>query len=359
MQKKYYLTLLAFAFLLIALMTTPTPVKAADVSFYVKDPSDGDNIYAGVAPPPPFPPPPPNLVVYVYVDSPASWLQTADGIISVMVSVRVNPTVLTCVGIGPAGDIDGDGYTDDLLDMYAMYLTYYVGGDYGTIQGPPAKDTSTGTMAGYASAMTGVDWDPALGGAGGNPFFGGSTAALCKLEFVTKTATVESLIDLMGPGIDAEQYVDEIKVSCKYTQADGDVITVEPDDGYYVAPVDTMYLDTTSASFDPASPLYTDWHELAPIHCQDWTLESWDDQGTGVLDESDQIDLVQTDPPTGTIIWGHVDWLNPTPIAGDGKADLIITVKPEVPEFPLGLELIMAFALMTPLVYLWRRKGWK
>jgi hypothetical protein len=215
-------------------------------------------------------------------------------------------------------------------------------------------------MYGYASSMTGADWDPSLGGAGGNPFWGGNTAALCKLEFITVSETLESLIDLMGPGNATEQVVDGLDVSCKYTDAAGNVYTVEPDDGYYVAEVDTMYFDSTGAGYDPASPIGSDWHELAPIHCQWWTLESWDDNGDGVLDESDQIDLVQTSGTApGSVVWGHVTWLNPSPTPGDGHADLIIDVKPDVPEFPLGLELIMAFALMTPLIYLWRRKGWK
>jgi hypothetical protein len=46
--------------------------------------------------------------------------------------------------------------------------------------------------------------------------------------------------------------------------------------------------------------------------------------------------------------------VNPTPVAGDGQADLIINAK--VPEFPLGMAPMLVLVLAIPVVYLWRSR---
>jgi len=50
---------------------------------------------------------------------------------------------------------------------------------------------------------------------------------------------------------------------------------------------------------------YTNWHELWPYYCRNYTLTSWQDNGDGMLSPSDQIDMIdyQTDQTT----WWHVD----------------------------------------------------
>jgi hypothetical protein len=53
-------------------------------------------------------------------------------------------------------------------------------------------------------------------------------------------------------------------------------------------------------------------------------------------------------------MWGHVDWLNPTPVAGDGLTDMILLDKGVVPEFPLGIGMLMAIAPMIAIAYVWR-----
>ena len=342
MQKKHYSIILMFALILGTLMAALPPVQAQDVRFYVEDPADGDHIYPPTAPP--GIPPIPNLRVHVLIECPYAWYGTPDGIVAYSVSVRVNPAILEVFGIEISEDAFWpDGFSDGLLEMFAAM----VGGS--TLQAPEGVDKATGTMWGFGNALVGVD--PAVvGGAGGNAFYGGDVAGLCTLTFKSKSGTYNnpSLIDLFGPGVSTEQLVQGIEVSCKYTTAAGDTVVVEPEDGYYVAEVDTMYLDC-SVGYDPASPLFTDWHELAPVHCRWWTLESWEDNGDGVLSESDQVDMTCID--TGFYGWYHVEWVNPAPVPCDGLADLIVTYKEPVPEFPLGAA--VEVGLIVAVAYIW------
>jgi len=342
MRKKYcLLVLLAFVSMLGTIATyLPPPVKAQeDVRFYV-DPL----IYAGLPPPPPFPPPQPNLEVKVMIESPYTWMGTADGITSFMVSVRVDPRALKVADIVPGA------YGEDFMDMYAVYLQY-LGYDVSTAQGPPAKDVASGTMSGYANGLTGPDWDPVLGGAGGDAFYADDVAVLCVIKFITVSATQPSVIDLMGPGISTEQIVKGIEVSCKYKNAQGDTVVVEPEDGYYVAETpDIMFVDLNQT----ASVIGSLWHELQPEHCQEWEInDHTDTDGDGALDESEQIGMTRSD---GYSAMYHVEWVNPTPEPGDGIADLIVKWKEEVPEFPLGIGITMMIALVIPIVYLWRTR---
>ena len=101
------------------------------------------------------------------------------------------------------------------------------------------------------------------------------------------------------------------------------------------------------------SPISTQWHELYPAYCTNYHLSDWSDTGPdnpGELGPSDQIWL--TDKETGVTAEYHVV---------DISTDIIVKPEPDkpVPEFPLGIEIVMMLALLTPLIYLWRRKGWK
>jgi hypothetical protein len=57
--------------------------------------------------------------------------------------------------------------------------------------------------------------------------------------------------------------------------------------------------------WDPYEPWFTPWHELYPDYCEIWTFTSWEDNGNGYLDPSDQIDL--TNDITQEVRWFHVD----------------------------------------------------
>lgn len=54
----------------------------------------------------------------------------------------------------------------------------------------------------------------------------------------------------------------------------------------------------------PPEP-FTLWHELYPQYCENWVFTSWEDNGNGVLDTSDQIDM--TNEATQETRWYHVD----------------------------------------------------
>jgi hypothetical protein len=350
MQKQYYLLALIFT-LIAGLAVAAFPQAKADtgggVEIYVEP-----HIYAGTTGP---------LIVKVFIDSPASWDDTADGIVAYALSVRVDPRVLEVYGARkgqpdiahlpsggtPAGFLENflvtHGYTE--YDPFFMEWTGETTTFYAPAEAKGTLNKTTGTMLDISEQIEGYG---ALGvGAGDGPI------VLCELLFLPLSDVDPTVIDLFGPPRPPVIIENPMYMTVDGTWYEADVVT----DGAYVAETpDTMYFEAAGYS-GTGSPMGTDWHELCPTFCQWWTLESWDDNGDGKLSASDQIDLVQTDPPTGDVIWGHVEWVNPTPVAGDGQADLIIELK-AVPEFPLGVAPILVLMLAIPIAYLWRRKRW-
>jgi hypothetical protein len=130
-------------------------------------------------------------------------------------------------------------------------------------------------------------------------------------------------------------------------------------DGYY----GTLPENTYVASWVPASlfpydhPISTDWVEQFPHPDSRWHLTSWEDNGDLVLSASDQIDMTPTTPP-GPVQWFHVDqiWQSDTGIGGDQEVHMILMYKPTVPEFPLGIGILLGLAPAIPLIYLWRTR---
>jgi len=118
--------------------------------------------------------------------------------------------------------------------------------------------------------------------------------------------------------------------------------------GFYNPPPGTTAFDALGM-YNPASPIGSDWHELWPTYCQTYSMESFEDNGDGELSPSDQIDMDLS--PGGEKFWYHVEWVNPTPVANDGKPDLIVIEKPVVPEFPLGS--VAPIALIAVVAYIW------
>jgi len=351
MQRKYYMLALLTTLILGTIATYLPPAKSVDpalVRIWIEDPADLDNIY------PPFIVSPfLTFDVFVMIESPYSWQDTLDGIVAFTISVRVDPRALEVVGIAPAGDIDGDSITDDLLDLYALFkgLT--------TAQPPEDKDTTTGEIWGYSNAL--VVTTPHVG-AGGDAYHQDDVSALCKITFKSRSTTIASPIDLIGAG----GVIEGIDVSCRITDGNGVSYNIEPEDGYYIAETpDTVFVDMIEPAPTPPNPISSIWPELWPHYSQIWHLTSWEDNTPGdptpdppipndELDPSDQIDMEQIEPP-GPIAWFHVEWVNPAPIPGDGLKDLVVTVKPPpVPEFPLGISLLMLLAPIVPLAYLWR-----
>ena len=102
--------------------------------------------------------------------------------------------------------------------------------------------------------------------------------------------------------------------------------------------------------FDEAmtSPIGSTWHMIYPDYSKEFVITSWVDNGDDVFSESDQFDFEFFDE-VGTH-WAHLDSVT---------TDLILSFKskePAIPEFPLGLGLMMALAPAIPIVYLWRTR---
>jgi len=98
------------------------------------------------------------------------------------------------------------------------------------------------------------------------------------------------------------------------------------------------------------NPIGTTWHQLYPDYSREFVITSHEDSdGDGALDPSEQFDFRYQDEP-GTEYWAHLDSIT---------TDLILSFKekePGIPEFPLGIGLVMAIAPMIPVIYIWRRK---
>lgn len=98
------------------------------------------------------------------------------------------------------------------------------------------------------------------------------------------------------------------------------------------------------------NPIGTVWHQIYPEYSREFVITSFDDNGSPGFDPSDQFDFEYLDDP-GTVYWAHLDSVT---------TDIFLSQKgepePPVPEFPLGLGLMMAVAPAIPIVYLWRTR---
>jgi hypothetical protein len=97
------------------------------------------------------------------------------------------------------------------------------------------------------------------------------------------------------------------------------------------------------------NPIDTTWHQIYPDYCREFVITSWEDnEPGGMFDPSDQFDFEYVDAP-GVTHWAHLDAIT---------TDIILTPQqpqpPPVPEFPLGIGLLMLLAPIVPLAYLWR-----
>jgi hypothetical protein len=320
LQRKYYLFVLAITLLCGAFAAVTTPVEASTVRFYVYPETPIAAVLPG------------GYVAYeVRIESPPEWENTTQGIVGWALSMRGDPRALEPFGAGKIGGMAG--FLEDFLVTWG-YDWDYVTGFY--------------SGASSAETCTFFDISEQIQGYGTLGVGAGGSGRLFRGRFKSRSDVIASVIDVFGPPTSMLQ--------AQYLTVDGvwhdaDVV----DDGYYIAETPATYYFDSSAGYDPTSPMYTDWHELWPVLCNWWSLESWEDNTDGSLSESDQIDLVQTDGPhPGEVVWGHVEWVNPTPVAGDGQADLIINAK--VPEFPLGMAPMLVLVLAIPVVYLWRSR---
>jgi hypothetical protein len=206
---------------------------------------------------------------------------------------------------------------------------------------PPTSLSANGTTAeglGYVECSEAFLALPEGMGAGG-------VGKLCTLYFITKSSTAYTELTI-------------VYEKSGYTEAEfGDKYRIYPIDGHYnMPPNGALFEQYTGSTWPPASPIGTDWHELEPNYCEQWSLESWTDNADGKLSPSDQIDMTRASDAKNFDF--HVEWVNPYGTAGDGVADMFVTQKPPpVPEFPLGS--VAPIALIAAVAYIWwttRRK---
>ena len=134
--------------------------------------------------------------------------------------------------------------------------------------------------------------------------------------------------------------------------------------GVYGTPPATSHLLQwkSLSEFPWADPVCTDWVEIYPLAGREWHLSSVEEPWDPPLKASDQIDMTSPEHP-GEVWWFHVDEIweilhDPTPGAPDPySVTMILSFKyKEVPEFPLGVGLMMMLAPAIPIVYLWRTR---
>lgn len=113
------------------------------------------------------------------------------------------------------------------------------------------------------------------------------------------------------------------------------------------------YVPTSELNW--TDPVCSWWVEDCPEPGAEWHLTSWEDNEDGSLSASDQIDMLP-EPPDGYKYWYHVE--SAAVVTPTGNPYMIVKFKysEEVPEFPLGLGLLMVIALAVPIVYLWRTR---
>jgi len=108
--------------------------------------------------------------------------------------------------------------------------------------------------------------------------------------------------------------------------------------------------------WDPeAAPVGTGLHQIYPTFSRMIYISAWTDtDGSGTLTVSDQMTIMYMDDYSTYEV--HVTGIS-TDIHISQKP--IPPVPPPITEFPLGIEMLMMLAPLIPIVYLWRRKGWK
>lgn len=325
MRKTYYALLLALAFTVGTIIAAiPVPVKAQGVRFYVW--TGTTNIFPSKA-----------VGTTFYADI---WIETdlpvndPAGIVGYALSVRVDPTALEVMTA--AKTAGGGGLLETFLMDYGYDLEGYT---TALLVGP--IDKVTGTILDVSEYIMGYK---TLGvGAGA------ANMKLMRFAFKSRSTTIKSPIDIFGRNV--------LDIQAIYTTPDGiDHFVDVMDDGYYIGvpEPEQMYVDLIS-TLDVAAPQGSKWLELWDTYGTSYTLTTWKDvDASGTLTATDIIAL--TNDEGGEVTGWTVNWLNPSPISGDGKSDMTLLFTPDVPEFPLGLGVIMAIAPAIPILYLWRTR---
>lgn len=232
---------------------------------------------------------PGNFYVYAYIDAPASWYNTASGIVGVTASFRVDPNQLELLTSTAMPDMDFEGWPDSFLgdfieDNFYTQSTFFTGG---TI------DKSTGTISATADIILGFSTLGVGAGAGPKPLW---RWRMRTWSGVTPSYSALNIFDAYYTTVDGVKHPIDIV-----------------DNGHYGTPPQQYTMSYMGSLLPPGDPTSTDWHELYPVYSNEWHLTSWVDNGDGDLSASDQIDMTQmVGPEVGWIYWYHVDVVTTT-----------------------------------------------
>jgi len=280
--------------------------------------------------------------VEVWVETPTEWTNTEEGIVEYTLSVQYDPRVLTS---GPALATPAWSARKFPITSPGWLSTWYLATyEVDTGELPETVDAS-GIIYAFAETIPlGVEPTTGVGGSG----------KLMRFRFKSLSEVEPSPIDLVKHG-----FVGTIEISALFRKANGLLVEADVvDDGYYISQTpDTRFLDLSALSppFVPESPVGSIWHELWSTYSDEHSLDTWNDiNATGKLDQGDEIQM--TNMRTGLKDWYKVQWVRPTPVAGDGIKDMVAKVIVVIPEFPLGISLLLAIAPVIPIVYLWRTR---
>jgi hypothetical protein len=340
-MKKLYLVTLLSVFILgtiiamlpsVPLIPSVPSVKAHEdetgVKFYIWNATSSNNIYSSRAV---------GLtrVVEIWVDSPISWDNTANGIVTWALSIRVDPTrleVMTATSLG------ANGFLGDFL------VEYGYDSDYLTTFAVAPRDAACKGAGVIKDIFEGIQGFDALGvGAGGGP------TKLCTFTVKSKSTTNPSPLIITGrqPGA-------ALEATASYQTPDATWHYVDIQDmGWYISSNygDKYFFDSTN-TWPPI--VGSTWNQLWSGHSNTLTVTAYTDtnsdtkfNATDVLTMRNETSLESRDYEVM-----HVTTMNSQ---NDGVQDLIALKKPgAVPEFPLGVELIMLVAPAVVIVYIWR-----
>ncbi len=332
------------------------------------------NVDLVAPPPPPFPPPPPpaSVVQGNFLATYAGWY----GLTANLLSGTTDPTT---------------GYWDDIAEAL-MPTPAHGAGDYVSSTYPilvTVQMTSKSTTQPCLIDLIDVEWrspngnwypvDVVVDGFYGekehSPTYLSNTAAFdptdpvgspwhelypyyCNNLVMTShtdngdgVLSASDQVDFSNetdPGYTYWYHVDAVTVTIHWTFKIDETTPTDPAELGDGEPYEPNRVDVVENSIP--DPIGTAWHQIYPDYCREFVITSHvDTDGDGALDPSEQFDFEYLDEE-GVVYWAHLDSIT---------TDLILSFKekiPDVPEFPLGIGLILAIVPMVPVIYLWRKR---
>jgi len=208
----------------------------------------------------------------VWIESPAAWDNTIDGIVGWSLYCRMDSAVLMPYDVN-----DGTGSPP------GTFLRDFIDDNFYPVKYRPAMSTINTNATHYidlAEVLT--SWEEIMVGAGGS-------GLLCNLTIRSKSISAYSILDLF------EVYY--------YTTAGGAEGKVPADivlDGHYNEYTGFLFLHSTSSLINLADPETTSWQDLYPTNESAYNLNDWvDSDSDGNLSYCDYIQLNST--------WYHVE----------------------------------------------------